>query len=99
MSQATNVTPLRDYPRNRDTSRPYRLWNATERKPMRWRYYNNAKRAVDGSLKEGQYMRPGTTVEVFDARNGTLLAQYTVRPGRIDTYMSPKFKQLVKYSW
>lgn len=99
MNQATNVTTLRDYPRNKDTSRPYRLWDAKARKPIRWRCYVHAKNAVDGALREINYMKPGTSIEVYDTRTGQLLAQYTVHPRHIDTFMAPKFKQLVKYSW
>lgn len=64
------------YPVVGESKRPYRLWDATAKKPMRWRYYSNPKRAHMGALIEARWAKVGTVVEVYNAENGRLLGQY-----------------------
>lgn len=72
------------YPKTNGTSRPYRLWNANEKKPYRWRYYSNPKRAHNGALLEARWAKVGVTVEVYNASNGRLLGQYTRRVNTVE---------------
>jgi hypothetical protein len=62
-----------------EPSRPYHLWNASEKEQLRWRYYSDRKRAHIGALIEARWAEIGTVIEVFDARNGELLGQYRRR--------------------
>jgi hypothetical protein len=71
------------YPISEGAKRPYHLWNANEKKAMRWRYYGDPKRAHMGALIECRWAKVGTTVEVFNAINGRLLGQYTRTPTSI----------------
>ncbi len=73
------------YPKSEGTQRPYRLWNANEKKAVRWRYYSDPKRAHMGALFETRWAKQvGTTIEVYNASNGRLLGQYTLRATHID---------------
>lgn len=72
------------YPKSEGTTRPYRLWNAQEKAPMRWRYYSDPKRAHVGALIEARWAKIGTTIEVYNVTNGRLLGQYTRRVNHID---------------
>jgi hypothetical protein len=65
------------YPRSEGTVRPYHLWNAVEKKPLRWRYYSDPRRAHVGALIEARWAKVGTTIEVYHAGTGKLLGQYT----------------------
>lgn len=65
------------YPKSEFNTRPYRLWNANERKPFPWRYYSDHKRAHNGALIECKWAKVGVTVEVYNAFTGRLLGQYT----------------------
>lgn len=62
-----------------DPKRPFRLWNANEKKSLRWRCYAHLSRAHMGALIEVRWAKVGATIEVFDARNAKLLGQYTRR--------------------
>lgn len=64
---------------NRDSVRPFRLWNAHERTQLRWRYYAGKHNAHIAALIETRWADVGVTIEVFDIRNGKLLGQYTRR--------------------
>lgn len=65
------------YPVSDGTKRPYRLWNAVEKAPVRWRYYADHKRAHMGALIEARWAKVGAVIEVYNASNGRLLGQYT----------------------
>lgn len=62
-----------------EAARPYRLWDAVNRQNFRWRNYSDPKRAHLGALIEARWAAIGATVEVYDARTGRLLGQYTRR--------------------
>jgi len=59
--------------------RPFRLWDATAKAALRWRYYADKTRAHNAALIEARWAAIGVSVEVFDIRNGKLLGQYTRR--------------------
>lgn len=50
------------YPKSEGTVRPFRLWNAKEKKPLRWRCYSDRKRAHMGALIEARWSKVGTAV-------------------------------------
>ena len=60
-----------------DSTRPFRIWNAQEKKDERWRYYGHALNAHWGCLKEMLWVKPGITLEVYNVSNGRLYGQYT----------------------
>lgn len=62
--------------------RPYRLWDAVNRKNLRWRNYSEKKNAHIAALIEARWLPIGSTIEVYDCRTQKLLGQYT---RRIDT--------------
>jgi len=62
-----------------DAVRPFRLWDAVNRKNLRWRYYADKKRAHMAALIEARWLPVGSTIEVYDCRTGKLLGQYTRR--------------------
>lgn len=62
--------------------RPFRLWDAVNKKNLQWRYYSDKKRAHIAALIEARWLAVGASIEVYDCRNGKLLGQYT---RRIDT--------------
>ena len=62
-----------------DSVRPFRLWDATARAQMRWRYYADKHRAHNAALIAARWSKVSVTIEVFDIRNGKLLGQYTRR--------------------
>jgi len=77
-AKKSNVVALHDrYPRNDESLRPFRLWNANTKEQMRWRYYSDKKHAHIGALIEVRWSEVGTTIEVFDTTTGRLLGQYT----------------------
>src|SRR5262245_56800630 len=59
--------------------RPYRLWDSVERKNLRWRNYADPKKAHLGALIECRWSPIGHSIEVYDARTGRLIGQYTRR--------------------
>jgi hypothetical protein len=59
--------------------RPFRLWDAVNRKNIRWRYYEDKKRAHMAALIECRWLPIGASIEVYDCRTGRLLGQYTRR--------------------
>jgi hypothetical protein len=62
------------------TKRPYRLWDAVTKAPVRWRCYAYPRNAHMGALIEARWGKPGYAVEVYDIRTGALLGQYTRTP-------------------
>jgi len=72
------------YPRGEGTVRPFRLWNANLKAPVRWRYYSDKRRAHMGALYECRWAKVGTTIEVYNAGNGRLLGQYSRKVANIE---------------
>jgi hypothetical protein len=64
-------------PRDKETVRPFRLWDTKQRKQVQYRYYSDKHRAHMGALYEVRWAEVGTCIEVFDLRYGKLLGQYT----------------------
>lgn len=64
------------YPATEGTVRPYRLWDAKAKAPVRYRYYSDPKRAHMGALVEARWAKIGAVIEVYNALNGRLLGQY-----------------------
>ena len=80
-----------DYPINEESiGRPYRLWNANERAPIRWRNYTHLKHAHVAALIECRWAAIGVCVEVFDTRNGKLSGQYIRRVHSVEFIGEPK---------
>jgi len=71
------------YPKSESPVRPYHLWNANDKKPVRYRYYSDSKRAHMGALYEVRWAEVGVTIEVYNARSGRLLGQYTLHATKI----------------
>ena len=67
------------YPRNEESVRNIRLWDATEKKHLAHRCYSSKRNAHIGALIEARWAAVGTTIEVYDCHNGRLLGQYTRR--------------------
>jgi len=96
MAHAANVAHLHHASRNEseyedhyewdkergEAVRPFRLWDAVNRKNIRWRYYGDKKRAHIAALIECRWLPVGASIEVYDCRTGKLLGQYT---RRVDT--------------
>jgi sarcosine oxidase delta subunit len=78
MSEATQ------YPRKKETVRPYRLWDAKTKKLMPWRNYMILRHAHMGALVESRWSEVGKCIEVFDIRNGKLKGQYTRTLSSVD---------------
>jgi hypothetical protein len=72
-----------EYPRAEGDVRPFRLWDAQEKKPLRWRYYVHKEKAHIAALIEVRWAAVGTTIEVYNATSGKLLGQYTRKVNRI----------------
>jgi hypothetical protein len=72
------------FPRSEGTARPFRLWDANAKKPMRWRYYSDKKRAHMGALIEARWAKIDTTIEVYNANTGRLLGQYTRKVNNVE---------------
>jgi hypothetical protein len=76
---ASQPLELEEHYHDKDTVRPFRLWDAVNKCNLRWRYYSDPKRAHMGALIECRWSPIGHTIEVYDARTGRLLGQYTRR--------------------
>lgn len=64
-------------------SRPFRLWDAKAKKPIRFRYFRHKHNAHVGALIEARWAAVGTTIEVHNKETGRLLGQYTRRPSTV----------------
>jgi len=62
-----------------DAMRPFRLWDAEERKNIRYRFYADKQRAHTAAMIEARWSHIGKSIEVYDCRTGKLLGQYTRR--------------------
>ena len=75
---SAKVIPIHDtYPRDGESVRRYRIWNATTKAQLRWRYYSDKRHAHIGALIECRWAEVGTTLEVFDIHTGRLMGQYS----------------------
>lgn len=68
-----------EYPRDRETSRPYKLWASSEKKYVPHRNYKYRDRAVKAALWESYRLKIHQSLEVIDCRNGRLIATMTVK--------------------
>ena len=78
------LNPPAQYPRSVGRVRPFRIWDANARKPVRWRYYMDLRRAHMGALIECRWGKVGQTYEVYDSRYGKLKGQYTRRLSTVE---------------
>lgn len=72
-----NAQRKRYYTGDEDSKRPFRLWNETEKKNMRYRYYGTAKRALNATMLEICWLPVGATITVYDCRTWTEIGTYT----------------------
>lgn len=74
-----------EYPKVRDTVRPFRLWNPQANPPRNvpHRYYATERRALDAALLLVRWEKVGTTFEVYDCRRQHFIASYSRRVNTI----------------
>jgi len=63
-----------------ESTRPYRLWDPSNDKYLRWRCYKFVRNAHLGALIEARWAKPGAVYEVIDIRDMALLGQYKRTP-------------------
>jgi hypothetical protein len=78
-AQVVNIKRA-EYPRSESPIRHFRLWDAKSKQEMRWRYYGDLRHAHIAALIEARWADVGTTIEVYDCRNGRMYGQYTRKP-------------------
>lgn len=61
----------------KDTVRPFRIWNATDRRNEPHRCYATERRALDSALLLVRWAKVGVSLEVYDARTAKWLGLYT----------------------
>lgn len=59
--------------------RPYRIWDARAKKHLIGRNYAYERSAHNGALLIARWSKVGESLEVYDARTGQLIGQYTRR--------------------
>jgi len=70
--------------KDRDTLRPYRLWDAHKQTQIMGRWYRWEENCHDAAVVICRRdTKVGRTVEVLDVRRGKLIATYTKRIGGI----------------
>lgn len=85
MAKGNGVVLHDDYPKSEGRARPFHLWDANERKQVRGRCYGDVNRAHDAALVQcRQWSGIKQTIEVYNAKNGKLLGQYTRRINHVD---------------
>lgn len=62
-----------------EPARPYRLWNANEKRAERWRCYSSVDNAHNGATLQLRWAPPLTHIEVYDVRTWRHLGTYTKR--------------------
>lgn len=70
------------YPLWKDThdepvKRPFRLWNAIEKRDMVHRYYSIEFNSLKAALFEAAFATVGTSIEVYDCRTARHLGTFT----------------------
>jgi hypothetical protein len=68
------------YAANGEVRRPFRIWNAVEKKHVPGRAYSHWRNAQDGALQIVRWGKVGDAVEVYDVRTGKLIGQYVRKP-------------------
>lgn len=79
MEPLKKVTKLREFPvptGDGEVQRPFRLWNAADKKQVQWAYFKNLRHAHMRALCESAWSKADAVFEVFDIRNGGLRGQY-----------------------
>lgn len=84
------------YPRDKGTLRPFRLWNAKDRKPLQWRYFAFHDNAIDAAMRDVKWLKGRfSALEVYNTTNGTHIATISVnRRGSIehlDIWVNPNW--------
>jgi hypothetical protein len=62
--------------RNKETVRPFRIWDSVEKHAVPWRCYSDERRAHNSALALCRWEQAGRTLEVVDVRTGRWLATY-----------------------
>lgn len=70
------------YKRGAYVPRPYRVLDSRTKKNVRYLCYTYAGKAVEGASKAALWTPMGRTLEVYDCRNGKLLATFKVHLGK-----------------
>jgi len=65
------------YKVDKETVRPFRLYDAVTKKYVRYRNYKVKDNAHIGALIQARWAAVGTTLEVVNFHKGTLIGQYT----------------------
>lgn len=71
------------YDKNRETTRPFRVWDATRKKHLIGKNYSDLHRAHNGALIEARWAKIDQALEVYDVRTGRLLGQYVRKDGGV----------------
>jgi len=81
------------YPIQRDTLRPFRIWNAEAKADLPRRFYAYTWTAIDAAWREIQWAKVHTTYEVYDATKvNRLIAAFTMKPrGNVQRYVKKGF--------
>lgn len=79
VAKADNVRQLRGFrvaEEPDEVKRPYRIWDAIEKREVRWACFVNLRHAHTRAMSEAAWSRNETVYEVFDVRTGNLRGQY-----------------------
>ena len=82
------LTQVRDesFDKQKETARPFRLYNAKEKSFMPWRHYLHRRNAHLGALIECRWSEIGTCIELVDITKGKLIGQYVRRVNDIQFF-------------
>jgi hypothetical protein len=67
------------YPRDKETVRPFRIWDSQEKRNVPHRCYATLRRALDSALLLVRWSKVGVTLEVYDLRTAKWLGTYARR--------------------
>jgi hypothetical protein len=70
------------FPIDKGTVRPFRIWNATDSKPMPHRYFAFSWSAIDSCWKDVQWVKVGIALEVHDISRPRALPIAVMRQDR-----------------
>lgn len=63
------------YPKVKDTVRPFRIWNANDKKQLSHRYFAFHDNAINAALKDAKWVKGSkVALEVFNTTNGVHIA-------------------------
>jgi hypothetical protein len=68
-----------EYPKDKGTVRPYRLWDASEKRNVPHRCYSTERRALDSALLLIRWSAVSKSIEVYDITTARWLGTYTRR--------------------